>query len=258
MKKISLFLQLVDTLARFNLKVEASRFYLGYLWWVFEPLLYVAIFYYVFKYGIQIGTEDYLLFLICGKFMFLWFSKSVIASSMAIKNNTNIFIRVKISKTLFPYSAVHSAFYKEILSLLVIVILCTWLGSKPATIWVFLLPLLLTQYILTMACGLAAALLVSLIADFSNLITFVMLFLLISSGVFWDIRNIENPELVSLIFALNPIAFLIDSYRQILIEQQLYNLKHLLMLGICVILATISLHILTEKFSSRLTTWMLR
>ncbi len=258
MKKLSLFLQLVDTLARANLKVEASRFYLGYLWWVFEPLLYVAIFYYVFKYGIQIGTEDYLLFLICGKFMFLWFSKSVIAGSMSMRSNTNIFMRVKISKTLFPYSAVQSAFYKEILSLLVIVILCTWLGSYPSMIWVFLIPLLLVQYILTMACGLAAALLVSVVADFSNLITIAMLFLLISSGVFWDIRNIQDPELVSLIFALNPIAFLIDGYRQILIGQQLYDLTHLLFLGICVIAVTTSLHLITNKLSSRLTTWMLR
>ena len=125
-------------------------------------------------------------------------------------------------------------------------------------IWVFLIPLLLVQYILTMACGLAAALLVSVVADFSNLITIAMLFLLISSGVFWDIRNIQDPELVSLIFALNPIAFLIDGYRQILIVQQLYDLTHLLFLGICVIAVTTSLHLITNKLSSRLTTWMLR
>ena len=38
----------MDTLARFQLKAEARRFALGYLWWIVEPLLYVAVFYVVF------------------------------------------------------------------------------------------------------------------------------------------------------------------------------------------------------------------
>ena len=40
---------LVDTLARLHLKGEASRYLLGYLWWLLEPMLYVAVFYIVFE-----------------------------------------------------------------------------------------------------------------------------------------------------------------------------------------------------------------
>jgi lipopolysaccharide transport system permease protein len=30
------------------LKADAARYYLGYIWWVMEPLLFVAVFYFVF------------------------------------------------------------------------------------------------------------------------------------------------------------------------------------------------------------------
>jgi lipopolysaccharide transport system permease protein len=35
---------LADEMARMALKADASRLYLGYIWWVLEPLLYVAVF----------------------------------------------------------------------------------------------------------------------------------------------------------------------------------------------------------------------
>lgn len=38
-------LTLVDTMARFHLKGEARQYFLGYLWWILEPLLYVAVFF---------------------------------------------------------------------------------------------------------------------------------------------------------------------------------------------------------------------
>ena len=49
------YITLLDTLARFELKADARRYYLGYLWWVLEPMLYVAVFYLVFvKYRVQL------------------------------------------------------------------------------------------------------------------------------------------------------------------------------------------------------------
>ncbi|MEQ8515100.1 MAG: ABC transporter, partial [Chromatocurvus sp.] len=66
----------MDTLSRMALRADASRFFLGYIWWVLEPLLYVAVFYVVFVLILQNRQENFLVFLMCGKLAFIWFSKS--------------------------------------------------------------------------------------------------------------------------------------------------------------------------------------
>jgi hypothetical protein len=42
------YLELIHYRALSELKMELSRLYLGILWWVFEPILYMVVFYLVF------------------------------------------------------------------------------------------------------------------------------------------------------------------------------------------------------------------
>ena len=78
------YFSLVDIQARMALKADAARYYLGYIWWILEPLLYVAVFYVVFNIVLDFGRGDYLIFLICGKLPFVWFSKTVTQASGSI------------------------------------------------------------------------------------------------------------------------------------------------------------------------------
>ena len=66
---------LMNMMARLSLKANAQRYFLGYLWWVLEPLLWVAVFYVVFEVLLKNGRADFLIFLAVGKLTFIWFSK---------------------------------------------------------------------------------------------------------------------------------------------------------------------------------------
>ena len=78
------YLSLMDTMARMNLRADAARYYFGYIWWILEPLLYVAVFYVVFNVILDSRRLDFLAFLMCGKLAFIWFSKSVNQASSSI------------------------------------------------------------------------------------------------------------------------------------------------------------------------------
>ena len=54
-----------------------------------------------------------------------------------------------------------------------------------------------------------------------------MVFLLFMSGIFWDIRSIEDPLLADWVMMLNPLAVLIDSYRQVLMMGQAPDINRL-------------------------------
>ena len=50
-------------------------------------------------------------------------------------------------------------------------------------------------------------------------ISLLTTFLLFTSGIFWDVREIGNPELTELILLANPLAFLLDAYREVIMYQ---------------------------------------
>ena len=58
------------------------------------------------------------------------------------------------------------------------------------------------------------------------------MFLLFTSGIFWDIRNIGSPEKTELILALNPLAFILDANLQVLLYQTQPDLVHLCLIAI--------------------------
>lgn len=214
-----------------NLKAEASKLYLSYLWWIIEPILFALTFYFVFEVLLKFGRgENFLFFLMCGKVPFLWFSKSVMGGSNSIVSGRGLVNQVDIPKALFPYTSVQDVLYKQWAVFLVLFIMAIFYGYMPSFYWLWLLPLMIVQYFLILLCAMIGAYLVSFVRDMRMLIQMGIMFLMFSSAIFWDINRISNVEVRDAMITWNPIIFLVDSYRKILMHNTLYDLEHLLVL----------------------------
>lgn len=227
MKKIIDFFILVDTYARFQLQSEVSRFYLGYLWWIIEPILYVCVFYFVFQYALDRGGQGFIVFLFCGKIFFLWLAKTVGDGSNSIYINRNISSRTRISKALFPFVSIQTSNYKQIFPFLILLFIPIIFGYNPSPIWLMILPITFTLMSLIVALTLTSALLCTLIPDLSRLVPIALIFLMLSSGLFWDINSIENESLRDTIFICNPLAFIVDATRKVLMHKSFFDISHM-------------------------------
>ena len=240
---------LVDQMARMALKASASQLYLGYLWWVLEPLLYVAVFYVVFD--VLLGTRrgDFLVFLMCGKLTFVWFSKSVVHAARSIVAGKGLIGKLDLPKALFPLASVQESLYKQlaVFALLLAFLLLNGYGVSAA--WWWLPPILLVNYLMIVACALAAAVLVCLVFDFTMVIGLGMTFLLFVSGIFWDPRDLADPAMTDLVFALNPVAFILDAYRQVLMVGQAPAVGHLAVIGACSAVAVAAMLLIMRRYS---------
>jgi lipopolysaccharide transport system permease protein len=77
-------------------------------------------------------------------------------------------------------------------------------------------------------------------------------FLLFMSGVFWDVRALEDAELAGWLMALNPLVMLLDSYRQVLMHGEAPNIVRL---G-WVLIEALVLLISTMWLYRRLNSWL--
>jgi len=243
------FIKLVDIQARMALKADASEYFFGYIWWVLEPLLFVGIFYLVFNIILVSGRDDYLIMLMCGNLTFIWFSKSVTHSARSIVANVGLIGNIDVPKTMFPLAQVQEGLYKQAIVFLLLLCVLVMSGYAPSISWFWLAPVIIVNYILIVACAFIASVLVCFIRDISMFIPLGMMFLMFASGVFFDFRDLNNPKMMELMLSFNPMAFLLDAYRQILMHQTKPDLIQLARIGIIFSFITALMVVWMRKYS---------
>lgn len=204
---------------RFNLKDEASRFYLNYLWWILEPLLLVLVFYLVFEIFLDRGGENFLVFLLLGKIPYLWFAKSVNNSARSILAGRGLIHQIAIPKPFFPLLVVAQDAFKQLVVMFTLLVFLYSMGHFPALTW-FALPVIMTvQLLLVIAVSLLVSAIVPAVPDFQYVVNTGMIMLMFASGIFYDYRVALDSE-IQPYFLLNPLARLLEAYRDALMRSE--------------------------------------
>ena len=98
--------------------------------------------------------------------------------------------------------------------------------------WLYLIPILLVNYLMILSCAFMAAYIVCIVRDFQPLISLGMVFLMFTSGIFWDVRGLDDPFKTEFLLAANPLLFVLDAYRQVLMYQTPPDMVHLTLIGV--------------------------
>lgn len=210
-------------MARMKLKSKANALVLSYVWWILEPLLFVLMFYFVFKFLLHRGREDFLIFLIIGKIPFLWFSKSVTSAANALIENRGLINQRAIPKFVFPLVNINEAAYQQVVTFSVLMLYVIFSGYNDFGLWWQMIPLILLQYLLICGLGSCFTLFVTYLPDFRLIVQMFMMGMMFCSGIFWSIGDIADPHLQKMILLFNPMAVIIDGYRQVLMHGQVLN-----------------------------------
>ena len=220
---------------RAELRAEMDRAYFGLIWWIVEPILYMAVFYVVFSILFNRGGPDFVPFLLCGLVAWRWFDASVQTGSNTIFINGAMMNQVYLPKLMFPLVAVVANTLKFFIILAILLAFLTVYGIEPSTSWAALLVLIVVQFFVVLVSASLLALLVPFFPDLNILIGNAMTLLLFLSGVFFSIYDM--PEKAQTLFFLNPMAVLIAAYRDVLITHRWPNWTQLglVMIGCLVV-----------------------
>lgn len=201
----------------FNLRSEVARTYLGYLWWLLEPVLWVTALYVVFGIFLRLRTEDLIIFLVVGMVSYQWFSRSVSNASRSLAQERGLINQVAIQKIFFPLLTVCQDSVKQLVVFFAMFLFLLYAGLEPAPAWFWFPVLVATQWLLILAAGMVSAAIVPLVPDTRFLIATLLQVGMWGSGIFYSYEDVllkEHQE----IFLMNPMANLIKNYRQVLMD----------------------------------------
>ena len=221
---------------RAKLISKTIKNHLGVLWLLLDPILRMVVFYVVFVFLMHKRTENFTTFLLIGIVAFTWFMQGLTMGATSISQAGRLIQQIFIPKVVFPTitTLVHTIEFAIVISLLAIYIS---IRLHPAISWLALPAIMLTQFIFVYGVTLLSAAIVPFIPDLSFLISHGTRALFFLSGVFFEIKP-TDPQYH--LFMLNPLAKLLEQYRQILLHgrwPEWNSLLHVSCIGLVMILA---------------------
>ncbi len=201
-----------------DMRAETARTYMGYLWWVIDPVVAMATYYVVFGLFLQTKTEDFIPFLFVGVAVWQWFSATVLKGANTVGGAASLIGQVYIPKLVFPTVAVLNCFLHFLIVLSILIAFCIAYGLGVSRAYTALPVTIAVQLVFSGSLAFLLAAIIPFLPDLRKFVDYVMRMLFFVSGVFFPADQI--PEELRGWFYLNPVASLIESYREVLIQQR--------------------------------------
>jgi len=208
---------LISYLATSGLKAEHKNSFLGYLWWLLDPFLNVAIYYFVVVIVFhRPGGAEFGMYLVSGMIVWRWLGATVSSASKSIISQSAIISQVYLPKSIFPISAAFTHFINFGFGLVIVFLFFLYFHFIPG-INVFWLPLVIAvQLVFMLAISFPISFLSVFIRDVDNLVQHIMRLWFFGSPVIWHVEMIH--ERGQWLLEINPMYHLLACYRNILIN----------------------------------------
>ena len=243
--KVIHFSDLILQKALADLRSEAARGYLGVIWWVIEPLIYMAVFYIIFTNFFVRGDENYIIFLIVGLVIWKWFAASLVLGANSLMSNIGLINQIYLPKIIFPLISIVIGILRFFLVFLILIIFLLIMGVKPTLIWGYLFILLPLNSLLIIGCASFLASIIPFFPDIRNVLDNIIMLLFFLSGIFFKLDSL--PANVQNYISFNPVALIIESVRDVMILNQKPDFNNLLyVFFFSILLLSISIFILKK------------
>ncbi len=226
-KELYQYRELLKTNVKKDIRGKYKASFLGVLWSFINPLLQVLVYAIVFPYIMKVQTENYLVFLICGIIPWTWFTSCIAGGAGCITNNSNLIKKVYFPREILPISVVTSGMINFLISCIIIAIFVIGCGLGLSWHLIFLPLVVLVQYIVSLAFAFIVSALNVYVRDTEYAVAFILNLAFYATPVLYS-YEIFNGSVLIWLFKLNPMAHLINAYRDIFYVHEIPNIGNLL------------------------------
>lgn len=224
------YLELIWYKTYADLKAERERTYLGFLWWMFAPLMNMGVFYIFFVLLLGHRSDDFVPFLLIGLTVWQWLKSCLTHGSETILGAQPLMQQVHLPKVIFPIILIltDSVKFLFIFGLLLIFLWSYGFGVG----WAYLaLPFVLgVQLLLITALTFWLAAIVPFVPDVRFVLEEVLLAVFFVSGVI--VKGDIVPVGYRDFYYWNPVVTLVESYRGVLMDGVWPPMMRLMWIGL--------------------------
>lgn len=226
-KELFNYREMLASLVRRDIKGRYKNSVLGFAWMFINPLLQLLVYTMVFTTVMRMGINDYYLFLFVALIPWIFFSSCVGGGCNCIISQGDMVKKIYFPREVLPISYVTSQFVNMLLSFLVVFAVLMISGKGISFQALLYLPyIMIVEYFLALGATLLFSSLTVYFRDMTNIMMIATMAWQWLTPVMYPIDMVPGDFLW--IYNLNPMAPVINGYRQILYYKQVPDLNTLL------------------------------
>lgn len=204
--------------AKASLKSEVAGSKLNWIWWILEPLCFMFIYIFIFKVVFKAHEDYFPVFVLIGLAVWDYFNRMLSGSVKLISSNKQIVSKVYIPKYILLISRSFTYLFKFFISfaLVIVTMIIIKVPFNLTILWI--IPLTLLLYIVVFGISLIIMHFGVYVEDLANLIKIGLRLMFYATGIFYNIKLSVPEPYNHLLLKLNPIAFIMDSFRTVIID----------------------------------------
>lgn len=217
-KELYRYRDLFLVLAWRDIAVRYKQTALGVLWAIFQPLITMMIFTFIFNRMAKIESGDgtpYPIFLYVGQLFWLYFSGALANASNSMVTNSQLISKIYFPRLIVPATAVTTGLVDLGISALVLAGMMIYYDFTPSLVGIAILPLLILCVILNaMGVGLYLAAINVKYRDVRYALPFFIQILMYVTPVIYPVAMLDgHPVAKTLMLWLNPMSGVITNAR---------------------------------------------
>ena len=201
-----------------DIAVRYKQTVLGVLWALFQPLVTMVVFTFIFNRMAKIESGDntpYPIFLYVGLLFWQYYSGTLTKASDSMVSNGNIIQKVYFPRLIIPASTAVTGLVDMGIAAMILAAMMAFYGYHPQILGIVLLPVLLACAVLSaMGVGLFCASLNIKYRDVRYALPFFIQILMYVTPVIYPVKLLDHhPVAKALMLWLNPISGIISNAR---------------------------------------------
>lgn len=202
-----------------DMKLRYRGSLLGMAWTLLNPLAELLVLLFIFSAVLPMSIPNYGAFLFSGLLAYGWFQSALSFATISVVNNRELIRRPDVPSSILPIISVASTLVHFALSLPVLFVLLL-LHDVAITSAVLALPLVIgVQFLLILALAYPLAVVHVWFRDTQYLLKVALQLLFYLTPIFYDPATI--PPRFKTVYAINPMVFIVEAYRDILLRGRL-------------------------------------
>lgn len=215
-------------LAKREITVRYKQSILGYAWVIINPLFQILVISFVFSTFLRVPPVGvpFIIFISVALLPWTFFSTSVTSSTNSLVNNSTLITKIYFPREILIYSTILAKMVDFALSLVILVGLIIFF-QIPINLYIIWVPIiLLIQIVFTTGISLILSALNLFYRDIQYILTLILTLWFYVTPIAYPTEVI--PEKFKLIFSLNPMAVIVNAYREVIIGQGNPNINSLM------------------------------
>jgi ABC-type polysaccharide/polyol phosphate export permease len=196
----------------------------GFLWSVIHPVVLLISYTFVFsvvlrvKMGIETGTTNFAIFLICGYLPWMLFTDTLMRNCSVIPDNAPLITKTVIPAEVLTISLTISNLVNHLIALAIfLIVLVGFFSVSVSVAWVFLYMLLLLLF--AQGLGWIVATLQVFLRDTIQALQIILTLWLWFTPIFYPMSMMDRaPKAVRILARMNPMAIIVTGYRNSLLH----------------------------------------